>query len=88
MRRTSPFTVLLCLGLALGVAGPLALDPANRIAGDWRHPDCLGNHWLLVWVAEQIRSGGSLLHNDLYYWPFGDAPWLAGNGSEGLQLFQ
>ncbi len=84
MRRTSPLTVLLCLGLALGVAGPLALDPANRIAGDWRHPDCLGNHWLLVWVAEQARSGGSLLHNDLYYWPFGDAPWLAGNGSEGF----
>jgi hypothetical protein len=84
VRRTLPLTVLLCLGLALGVAGPLAFDPANRIAGDWRHPDCLGNHWLLVWVAEQVRSGGSLLHNDLYYWPFGDAPWLAGNGSDGF----
>ena len=84
MRRIPPLTYLVCLGLALFVAGPLAWDPAHRIAGDWRHPDCLGNHWLLVWVAEQLRQGGSLLHNDLYYWPFGDAPWLAGNGSEGF----
>jgi hypothetical protein len=62
----------------------LAWDPENLIAGDWRHPDCLGNHWLLVWVAEQLQQGGSLLHNDRYYWPIGDAPWLAGNGAEGF----
>ena len=54
------------------------------LVGDWHHPDCLGNHWLLVWVAERLSSGQSLVHNDSYYWPVGDAPWIAGNGSEGL----
>lgn len=38
----------------------------------------------MVWVAEQIGAGQSILHNDAYYWPIGDAPWLAGNGSEGF----
>jgi hypothetical protein len=38
----------------------------------------------MVWVAEQLATGGSILHNDWYYWPVGDAPWLAGNGSEGF----
>jgi hypothetical protein len=64
--------------------GPAILDPSGRIVGNWNHPDCLGNHWLLVWVAEQVLSLESLLHNPNYYAPFGDAPWLAGNGSEGI----
>lgn len=38
----------------------------------------------MVWVAEQVLHGRSILHNDSYYWPVGDAPWLAGNGSEGF----
>ena len=52
--------------------------------GGWNHPDNLGNHWLLVWVSEQLLSGQSILHNDRYYIPFGDYPWLAGNGTEGV----
>ncbi len=69
---------------AARAAGPVALDPAAHTFGNWHHPDCLGNHWLLVWVAERLGAGESLLHNDRYYFPFGDAPWLAGNGSEGF----
>jgi hypothetical protein len=38
----------------------------------------------MVWVAEQLARGQSLVHNDRYYWPVGDAPWLAGNGSDGF----
>lgn len=59
-------------------------SPSDRIVGNWMHPDCLGNHWLLVWVAEQTLGFESLLHNSSYYAPIGDAPWLAGNGSQGL----
>jgi hypothetical protein len=48
------------------------------------HPDCISNHWLLVWVAEQLADGNGILHNQTYYWPVGDAPVLAGNGAEGV----
>jgi hypothetical protein len=51
---------------------------------DSQHPDCISNHWLMVFVAEQLAGGGSILHNDRYYWPIGDAPVLAGNGGEGF----
>ncbi|MEE2752105.1 MAG: hypothetical protein VX519_11805 [Myxococcota bacterium] len=84
MARSTITAVALCIALALWIAPGLALDPQSTLAGDWRHPDCLGNHWLLVWMAERILSFESLLHNPLYYWPHGDAPWLAGNGSEGF----
>ena len=60
------------------------LSPADFIIGGWGHPDNLGNHWLLVWVAENVSAGTSIIHNDQYYVPFGDYPWLAGNGSEGI----
>lgn len=86
LRRWLPhlLALALCLALALERLWSAALDPGQVIVCQWTHPDCLGNHWLLVWVAEQLRSGGSLLHNDAYYAPIGDAPWLAGNGSEGF----
>lgn len=75
---------LLSLAGATLVLWPVLASPGNTIVCGWVHPDCLGNHWLLVWVAEQVASGRSLLHNDRYYWPVGDAPWLAGNGSDGF----
>ena len=62
--------------------GP-ALHP-SVLVGDWMHPDCISNHWLLVWVAEQLGEGRGILHNGAYYWPIGDAPVLAGNGAEGV----
>ncbi|MFN7147267.1 MAG: hypothetical protein ACK4YP_26100, partial [Myxococcota bacterium] len=62
----------------------MASSPTDTILCNFVHPDCLSNHWLMVWVAEQVATGGSILHNDRYYWPVGDAPWLAGNGSEGF----
>jgi len=74
----------LSLGLALLQLDPAWRDPGAYLVGNWTHPDCLSNHWLLAWVAEQLSSGGSLLHNDRYYWPVGDAPLLAGNGAEGF----
>ncbi|MCB9741498.1 MAG: hypothetical protein H6741_26440 [Alphaproteobacteria bacterium] len=80
--RDRAMAVALSAGAALYVLLP-ALGP-RRVLGSWRHPDNLGNHWLLEWTAGQLRAGGSLLHNDRYYWPVGDAPLLAGNGMEGL----
>ncbi len=85
-RPAIPWVVAAILAAAFAVraAGPVAFDPAGHTLGNWHHPDCLGNHWLLVWVAERLGSGESILFNDRYYFPFGDAPWLAGNGSEGF----
>ena len=76
--------VTLSVGLTLERLGGALSAPGRVLVGDWHHPDCLGNHWLLVWVAERLSSGQSLVHNDSYYWPVGDAPWIAGNGSEGF----
>jgi hypothetical protein len=44
----------------------------------------ISNHWLYRWVDGQLSSGESLLINDRYYFPVGDAPWLAGNGSDAV----
>lgn len=76
--------VVLSAVLACRALGPSLLEPSAWLAGVWSHPDTLSNHWLLAWVAEQVQTGGSLVHNDRYYWPVGDAPFLAGNGAEGL----
>ncbi len=75
---------LFSLVAALAALWPAASSPTDTLVCNFIHPDCLSNHWLLVWVAEQFAGGGSILHNDQYYWPVGDAPWLAGNGSEGF----
>ena len=76
--------VLLILGLVIWVMLPALRQPEGAMLCDWMHPDCISNQWLLVWVAEQLESGRSILHNGQYYWPYGDAPVLAGNGSEGV----
>lgn len=70
-----------CAGVALW---PALLDPGGSLVGDPDHPDCLGNHWLLDWVAARLWAGEGLLHNPDYYWPIGDAPVLAGNGTDGV----
>ena len=82
----APAAAAITLSVALAVErlGGALFAPGRVLVGDWHHPDCLGNHWLLVWVAERLSTGQSLVYNDAYYWPDGDAPWLAGNGSEGL----
>ena len=74
----------LSLLAAAACLAPILADPQGTMVGGWRHPDCLSNHWLLMRVAESLTDGASLLHNDRYYWPVGDAPWLAGNGSGGF----
>ncbi len=86
MRSRLPLIVafLLSLGLALFALEPTWHEPGRWMVGNWYHPDCLSNHWLLVWVAEQLSSGQGLVHNDRYYWPVGDYPVLAGNGAEGV----
>ncbi|MSQ02171.1 MAG: hypothetical protein EXR71_09815 [Myxococcales bacterium] len=76
--------VALAVGGAALVIAPVLAAPGSTIVCGWVHPDCLGNHWLLSWVADQVWHGRSLVHNDRYYWPVGDAPWLAGNGSDGF----
>ena len=83
VRWTLAAFALALVGALLAI-GPVALSPTDTIVCGWVHPDCLGNHWLLNWVAEQIIQGQSLVHNDRYYWPIGDAPWIAGNGSDGF----
>lgn len=76
-------------GLTYGLLGlacffPAWLEPRRHILGHWRHPDCLSNHWLFCWIADRIALGQGLIHNDRYYHPVGDAPFLAGNGSDAL----
>ncbi|HNC94530.1 MAG TPA: hypothetical protein PKW90_00325 [Myxococcota bacterium] len=75
---------LLSLVASVAALWPAASSPTDTLVCNFIHPDCLSNHWLLVWVAEQLAAGRSILHNGDYYWPIGDAPWLAGNGSEGF----
>jgi hypothetical protein len=72
------------LGLALLGTWPVWLHPGQGMLCGVAHPDCAGNQWLLVWVAERLAHFEGLLHNDRYYWPVGDAPFLAGNGGEGV----
>ena len=78
----------LCVSLSILIAalrlGPVFLNPNQYSVGGWGHPDNIGNHWLLVWIAEQLGAGKPILHNTQYYVPIGDYPWLAGNGSEGV----
>lgn len=69
---------------AVAALWPALLDPFGSLIGDADHPDCLGNHWLLDWVAARARAGQGILHNPDDYWPVGDAPVLAGNGTDGL----
>lgn len=75
---------LLSFVAAMAALWPAASSPTDTLVCNFIHPDCLSNHWLLVWVAEHVAGGASILHNGDYYWPIGDAPWLAGNGSEGF----
>ncbi len=76
--------ITLALASAIAATSVASFAPTDTILCNFVHPDCLGNQWLLVWVAEQVLAGQGVLHNDAYYWPVGDAPWLAGNGSEGF----
>ena len=74
------------ISLMIGAAriGPPVYAPKDFLVGGWGHPDNLGNHWLLVWVAERVFRWEQIIHNDQYYLPYGDYPWLAGNGTEGF----
>ena len=69
---------------ALWLLFPAWLHPDHAVVGDWLHPDMISNHWLYLWMRDQILSGGSLIHNDRYYFPVGDHPWIAGNGSDAF----
>jgi len=77
------FAFIVSVSLAMAATWPAVLSP-DAVIGHWQHPDTLSNHWLLLWVSEQFLSGQSLLHNTHYYWPEGDYPLLAGNGTEGF----
>ena len=63
---------------------PAWLNPGHGVVGDWRHPDMISNHWLYRWIAQRLLSAQGILHNGDYYLPVGDAPWLAGNGSDAI----
>ena len=85
-KKILPYIICAILSLLIGAAriGPPVFSPKKFLVGGWGHPDNLGNQWLLVWVAEQVWAGESIIHNDQYYLPFGDYPWLAGNGMDGF----
>jgi len=80
---STTLALLLCLALACHALWPAPLD-GGVVVGHWSHSDALSNHWLLVWVAERLWAGEDLVHNEAYYWPVGDYPFLAGNGGEGV----
>ena len=82
--RTSGPILAIIIALATWTMWPALATPSATMVCNWMHPDCISNNWLLVWVAEQLAAGESIAHNDRYYWPIGDAPVLAGNGSEGV----
>ncbi len=83
-RGLALIAIVLCGVAAALITDPAWRDPAGTMVCHMSHPDCASNHWLLAWVAERIGSGESLAHNDAYYWPIGDAPFVAGNGGEGF----
>jgi hypothetical protein len=68
---------------AMGVLHRLA-GPGTRVVGLWHHPDMISNHWLYRWIPGELWNGRSILHNDAYYLPVGDAPFLAGNGGDAV----
>lgn len=86
MKKLLPLLTCTIISLFIGAAriGPPAYAPKQFLVGGWGHPDNLGNHWLLVWVAERISRWEQIIHNDQYYLPYGDYPWIAGNGTEGF----
>ncbi len=84
MNRHWAYAALIYLAIALFQLFPAWTDPAHGVIGDWTHPDTLGNHWIYRWIAESLSDGASILHNDRYYYPIGDAPFLAGNGSDAV----
>jgi hypothetical protein len=63
---------------------PTWLSPGHGVVGDWRHPDMISNHWLYRWISQRLLGAQGILHNGDYYLPVGDAPWLAGNGSDAI----
>lgn len=76
--------VALYVALALYQLYPAWWDPAHGVVGDWRHPDTISNHWLYRWIVARLLSGRGIVENVDYYVPVGDAPWLAGNGSDAV----
>jgi hypothetical protein len=79
-----PLALAVYVAVALWVLYPAYLDGDHVLIGDWRHPDMLSNHWLYAWIADRLLAGESILHNTDYYFPIGDHPWLAGNGSDAV----
>jgi hypothetical protein len=82
-RRVIAASLVAAVAAALVATWPAPIRP-DLVIGHWNHPDALSDHWLLRWVADRVLHGGSLLDNGDYYWPVGDHPLLAGNGSEGF----
>ena len=85
MSRLAPWVAFFVyVVLAAALTWPVWVDPAHGIVGEWANPDMISNHWLYRWIPEQLSTGSSILHNERYYVPVGDAPWLAGNGSDAV----
>ena len=59
MKKLLPLLTCAIISLCIGAArlGPPAYAPKQFLVGGWGHPDNLGNHWLLVWIAERISRG-------------------------------
>ena len=83
-RRWTLAALVLAVACVTFATWPVVSAPRSSMFCNYLHPDCISNHWLLIWIGDALAHGRSILHNDRYYWPVGDAPWLAGNGSEGF----
>ena len=74
------------LGAILRLQNLIFSTPSQICLGSLEHPDHLGNQWLFWGLWENIKISKNLwtFHNDLYYYPIGDSPWLAGNGMDSI----
>jgi hypothetical protein len=90
LKRTHLISVCLawalCACLTMWILLPVWEAPTSTMICDSQHPDCISNHWLMVFVAEQLAGGGSILHNDRYYWPIGDALCWPGTGEKASSI--
>jgi hypothetical protein len=82
-RGSAALALAVSIALAAWVAWPAPWD-GSAVIGHWNHPDLLSNHWVMVWVADSVIRGESLLWTDAYYWPIGDRPLFSGNANQAF----
>lgn len=83
-RLAAAVALVLGVGQAVWLLGPMAAAPGDFLVGSHIHPDNLANQWLLPWAVDTFLDGGALSHTLAYYWPVGDRPLLSGDGTQAV----